>query len=40
MEENRQALHKMTDEVTSEGILEYLVAFISLFLEKFGGKTI
>ena len=36
MEENRMSLHKMIDEISNSGTLEYLVTFVSLFLQKWG----
>lgn len=37
MNENKQRLHALIDSIESEGISEYLVTFITLFLEKWGG---
>lgn len=37
MKENKKRLHAMIDSITSEGVSEYLVTFITLFLEKWGG---
>ena len=36
MEENRMSLHKMIDRISNSGTLEYLVTFVSLFLQKWG----
>ena len=36
MEENRMSLHKMIDAISNSGTLEYLVTFVSLFLQKWG----
>lgn len=40
MEQNRNTLHRMIDSISSEGTLEYLVTFIALFLEKWGGAKL
>jgi len=37
MNENKQQLHALIDSIASEGVAEYLVTFITLFLEKWGG---
>lgn len=37
MMENKQRLHALIDSITDSGTLEYLVTFITLFLEKWGG---
>lgn len=37
MNENKQKLHEMIDSISDSGIAEYLVTFITLFLEKWGG---
>lgn len=37
MKENKQRLHALIDSISSEGVSEYLVTFITLFLEKWGG---
>lgn len=37
MEENRKKLHEIVDSIQNNGIIEYFITFISLFLEKWGG---
>lgn len=37
MNENKQKLHELIDSISDNGIAEYLVTFITLFLEKWGG---
>lgn len=37
MEENRRKLHEIVDSIQNNGIIEYFITFISLFLEKWGG---
>lgn len=37
MSDNKKRLHELIDSISSEGISEYLVTFITLFLEKWGG---
>lgn len=37
MEENKEKLHKMIDEIISADIAEYLETFIRLYLERWGG---
>lgn len=37
MSENKQRLHALIDSIIDSGTLEYLVTFITLFLEKCGG---
>lgn len=36
MEENREKLHEMIDSITDDGKIEYFLAFISCFIEKWG----
>lgn len=38
MEENRKKLHALIDSIADNGTLEYLVTFVSLFLEKWGTR--
>lgn len=40
MKENKQRLHELIDSISSEGVSEYLVTFITLFLEKWGGVKV
>lgn len=37
MSDNKKRLHELIDSISSEGVSEYLVTFITLFLEKWGG---
>lgn len=37
MSENKQRLHALIDNISDNGTVEYLVTFITLFLEKWGG---
>lgn len=37
MSENKQKLHALIDSISDSGTVEYLVTFITLFLEKWGG---
>lgn len=37
MSENKQKLHELIDSISDSGTVEYLVTFITLFLEKWGG---
>jgi hypothetical protein len=36
MEENREKLHEMIDSITDDGKIEYFLAFMSHFIEKWG----
>lgn len=37
MVENKQRLHILIDSISDSGTVEYLITFITLFLEKWGG---
>lgn len=37
MSENKMKLHNLIDSISDSGTIEYLVTFITLFLEKWGG---
>lgn len=37
MSESKQKLHNLIDGISDSGTLEYLVTFITLFLQKWGG---
>lgn len=37
MVENKQKIHALINSISDNGIAEYLVTFITLFLEKWGG---
>lgn len=37
MRENKQRLHALIDSVSDSGTVEYLLTFITLFLQKWGG---
>ena len=37
MNENKQRLHNLIDSVSDSGTVEYLLTFITLFLQKWGG---
>lgn len=40
MSENKQRLHALIDSISDNGTVEYLVTFITLFLEKWGGVKV
>lgn len=37
MSENKQKLHALIESISDSGTVQYLVTFITLFLEKWGG---
>lgn len=37
MSENKKKIHNLIDSISDSGTVEYLVTFITLFLEKWGG---
>lgn len=39
MNENKQRLHILIDGITDTGTVEYLLTFITLFLQKWGGAA-
>lgn len=40
MIENKQKLHTLIDSISDNGTVEYLVTFITLFLQKWGGAKV
>lgn len=40
MSENKQKLHELIDGISDSGIAEYLVTFVALFLQKWGGVKV
>lgn len=40
MIENKQKLHELIDSISDSGTVEYLVTFITLFLQKWGGAKV
>lgn len=40
MTENKKKLHNLIDSISDSGTLEYLVTFITLFLQKCGGVKV